>query len=234
MRKLYAASLYALRADGRSLAECRAQVAELLREDPYARLDATQFEEGYRRLFEEVATELRDELDRITNERVAERRRLEEERAARRALGMRILTTETVVQRSPPRALTLAPFGTGQFVNGDAGAGWALLATEVTLAVGCLTATSLYAALLAERDVNVTAGSSRGNAIEAAYYTSVISGGVLAVTAIAGAAQAWATWRPERLVTRPRELPRGLQGVQISLSPWGIDRGAGLLLGGRF
>lgn len=145
-----------------------------------------------------------------------------------------MLTTETVVERSLPRPLTLLPFGVGQFVNGNSGAGWGLLATEVALAVTCVTASSLYATLLSERDANVIAGSSRGNAIEGAYYTAIITGGVLAITAVAGAWQAMAAWRPERQVTRRRVLPPELEGLQISLSPWAGERAGGLVLRGRF
>lgn len=235
VRKYYAATLYALRnSEARALPECREQVAALLREDPYARLDSSQFEEGFRRLFEDIAREMRDELDRLSTERADARRRAEQERAQRRALAMRILTTESVVERAPPRMLTLVPYGVGQFVNGNYGAGWALLATELTLTVGCVTTTSLYAALLAERDANVIAGSSRARTLEALYWTSIVGGGVLAATSIAGALQAYFSWRPERVVTRERRLPQGLDGVQISAAPWATGEAAGASLGGRF
>lgn len=230
VRKVYAAALYA---SGRA-AEAREEVRRLLREDPSARLDTAQYDPGFAHLFDEVALDLRDELERITTERADARRRAEQERASRRALAMRILTTESVVERSPPRALTLIPFGTGQFVNGSAGAGWALLAAELALSVGCVTTTSLYAALLSERDATVIAGSSRARTLEALYYTSLVGASVLAVTAIAGSVQAYFAWRPERVVTRERRLPQGLDGVQISLSPWASGEGGGVALGGRF
>lgn len=177
---------------------------------------------------------MRDELDRLTTERADARRRAEQERATRRALAMRLLTTETVLERSPPRTLTLVPYGAGQFVNGNLAAGWALLATELALTVGCITTTSLYASLLSERDATVVQGSSRARTIEALYYTSVVGGSVLAAVAISGAIQAWVTWRPERAVTRERRLPPGLDGVQISVSPWGSGDAAGAVVGGRF
>lgn len=230
MRKVYAAALYA---SGRA-PEARDEVRRLLREDPSARLDTAQYDPGFAHLFDEIALSLREELDRITAERADARRREEESRLARRALAMRILTSESVVERSPPRALTLLPYGVGQFVNGSAGAGWALLATQLALTVGTVTTTSLYAALLSERDPTVIAGSSRARTLEALYYTSLVGSSVLAVTAIAGVIQAYATWRPERVITRERPLPRALDGVQISLSPWGSGDGGGLAMGGRF
>ena len=235
LRKMYAAALYAQRnSNAQNLQACRAQLTALLREDPTALLDGSLYEDGLRRLFDEAREALRDELSRITTQRVVDRRRAEEERAARRALAMRLLTSETVVQSSAPRVLTLLPFGVGQFVNGNPAAGWALLATEGTLALASLVTTSAYAALQAERDNLVVQGSDRGNAIDATYYTAVITGGVLLVSAVAGGLQAYLAWRPERTVVRPRALPEGLQGVQISVAPWASDHAAGAVLGGRF
>lgn len=235
IRKLYAWSLFAQRRDdGTALARCREQIAVLLREDPLAQLDASLYEEGYRRLFDEVRDELRDELARITSQRAVERRRVEVERAARRAEVTRLLTSETVIERSPQRSITLLPFGVGQFINGNERAGWGLLAAELTLAVTCISATSAYVALLQANDNTVVAGSARGNAIEATYWTSILSGGLLAATALTGSLQAFAAWRPERAVTRPRPLPSSLQGVQISVYPMPLQGGAGALLGGRF
>lgn len=235
LRKLYAAALFAQRgANPQNLRECREQLAALLREDPSALLDGPIYEDGLRHVFDDVRQELRDELARLTTERVVERQRLDEARAARRALALRTLTTETVVLSSAPRVLTLLPFGAGQFVNGNTGAGWALLVSQGTLALASLGAASAYATLQAERDPYVTENSPRGNAIVATYYTAVISGGVLVVAAVAGALQAYLAWRPERTVTRPRELPRALQGVQISLAPWAIEGAGGAVLGGSF
>jgi len=235
LRKMYAAALYAQRnSTPQNLQTCRAQLTTLLREDPTALLDGSLYEDGLRRLFDEVRDELRDELTQITTQRVVDRRRAEEERTARRALAMRLLTSETVVQRSAPRVLTLLPFGVGQFVNGNPGAGWALLATEGTLALASLVTASAYAALQAERDSLVVQGSARGNAIEATYYSATITGGVLLLSAVVGGLQAFVAWRPERTVTRPRALPEGLQGVQISVAPWASEHAAGAVLGGRF
>lgn len=235
LRKMYAAALYAQRnSNAQNLQQCRAQLTTLLREDPTALLDGSLYENGLRRLFDEVREELRGELAQITTQRVVERRRAEEERTARRALALRLLTSETVVQTSAPRVLTLLPFGVGQFVNGNPSAGWALLATEGTLALASLATASAYAALQAERDNLVVQGSARGNAIEATYYTATITGGVLLVSAVVGGLQAYLAWRPERTVTRPRALPEGLQGVQISVAPWASDHAAGAVLGGRF
>lgn len=235
LRKMYAAALYAQRNNNpQNLRACREQLATLLREDPTTLLDGSLYEDGLRRLFDEVREELRDELTQLTTQRVVERRRAEEERAARRALALRLLTNETVVLSSAPRVLTLLPFGVGQFVNGNPNAGWALLATEATLALASLATASAYATLQAERDSQVVQGSARGNAIEATYYTAVITGGALALIAGVGGFQAFFAWRPERSVTRPRALPGGLQGVQISLAPWAGERAAGAVLGGRF
>lgn len=235
LRKMYAAALYAQRnSNPQHLRACRDQLTTLLREDPTALLDGSLYEDGLRRLFDEVREALRDELAQLTTQRVVDRRRAEEERAARRALTLRLLTTETVVTSSAPRVLTLLPFGVGQFVNGNANAGWALLVTEGTLALASLATASAYAALQAERDNLVVQGSARGNAIEATYYTATITGGVLLVSAVVGGLQAYLAWRPERTETRPRALPEGLQGVQISVAPWASDHAAGAVLGGRF
>ncbi|MFO0628246.1 MAG: hypothetical protein U0325_21920 [Polyangiales bacterium] len=235
LRKMYAAALFAQRnSNAQNLQQCRAQLTTLLREDPTALLDGSLYEDGLRRLFDEVREELRDELARITTQRVVDRRRAEEERIARRALAMQLLTSETVVQRSAPRMLTLLPFGLGQFVNGNPTAGWARLATEGTLALASLGTASAYAILQAERDGLVVQGSARGNAIEATYWTATITGGALLVSALIGGLQAFAAWRPERVVTRTRTLPEGLQGVQISVAPWASDHATGAVLGGRF
>ena len=221
-RKYYAACLFAQGQEP----EARAVLSRMLRDDPDARLDQVQFEAGFHRLFDNVLRELQPELEQIRSRRVLERQRVETARAARREVAMRIFTTEQRVVTTP-RALTLLPFGVGQFINGQRGLGVFFLITEVTLAatsvVTWVVHTSLY-----PNDPLLGPGvflenSDRGRLSEGMRYTNYGSLIGLGAVVVVGVIQAFVAWQPYRQVgTVPRPLPRELEGVQISLGAGGF------------
>lgn len=221
-RKYYAACLFA---QGQET-DARAVLARMLRDDPDARLDQVQFEAGFHRLFENVLRELQPELEQIRARRVLERQRAETARAARREAAMRIFTTEQRVS-TVPRALTLLPFGVGQFVNGQRGLGVFFLVSEVALVAGSIVTWAVHTSLY-PNDALLGPGvflenSDRGNLSEAMRYSNYGSLIGLGVMMTVGVIQAFIAWQPYRPIgTVPRPLPRELEGVQISLGAGGI------------
>ena len=221
-RKYYAACLFAQGQEP----EARAVLSRMLRDDPDARLDQVQFEAGFHRLFENVLRELQPELEQIRARRVLERQRAETARAARREAAMRIFTTEQRVS-TVPRALTLLPFGVGQFINGQRGLGVFFLVTEVALVAGSVATWAVHTSLY-PNDPLLGPGvfienSDRGDLSEAMRISNYVSLGLLGGTMIVGVALAFFAWQPYRPIgTVPRPLPRELEGVQISLGAGGI------------
>lgn len=217
-RKVYAAALYADRRE----VEARAAVADLLREDPTARLETAQFEPGFVQLFDEVSHDLRPELERLAAARAQSRVQAELQSAARRAQINRLLTEETRVERTS-RLTMLLPFGIGQFANRQAGLGVMFLAVESLALAGAVTTQLLYDGLYTP---NTLETPERRADIERLYTTNLISMAVFGAAWLAGVVQANLAYEPVRTTTAPRPLPPGLQGVQLSASP-GVLRGPG-------
>jgi hypothetical protein len=217
-RKVYAAALYADRRE----VEARAAVADLLREDPTARLETAQFEPGFVQLFDEVSHDLRPELERLAAARAQSRVQAELQSAARRAQINRLLTEETRVERTS-RLTMLLPFGIGQFANRQAGLGVMFLAVESLALAGAVTTQLLYDGLYTP---NTLETPERRADIERLYTANLISMAVFGAAWLAGVVQANLAYEPVRTTTVPRPLPPGLQGVQLSASP-GVLRGPG-------
>lgn len=224
IRKYYAAALFSDRRD----VEARAEIEQLLREDPSANLNFTQFEPAFIRLFEDVSREMRPELDRLRAERAARVAREDQERAARRALALQMLSTETRVEHVP-RGLMFVPFGVGQFANGQNGLGAAFLSIEVTFSVLGIVSAQVWQAILPSGST-VFVGNPYNGEVDAAQRSRAAlaqtmeilnwtSWGVVAAAAITGVVQANLAWQSERSTTLRRPIPPGLQGVEISMMP---------------
>ncbi len=216
-RKFYAAALYADRREP----EARAALADLLREDPTARLETAQFEPGFVQLFDQVSHDLRPELERLVAAREQARLQAELQAAARRALGLRLLTEETRVERTS-RLTMFLPFGIGQFANRQTGLGVMFLTVEAMALAGALTTELLYDGLynqaLSDYYLNSTAVTPERRAeIERLYTGNLISMAVFAAAYLAGVIQANLAYEPVRTTTVPRPLPPSLQGMQLSV-----------------
>jgi len=208
-RKFYAAALYADRRE----VEARAALADLLREDPTARLETAQFEPGFVQLFDQVSHDLRPELERLAATREQARLQSELQAAARRALAMRLLTEETRVERTS-RLTMMLPFGIGQFANRQSGLGVMFLTVEALALAGAVTTQVLYDGLYTHPTDETP---ERRAEIERLYTSNLISIAVLATTYLAGVVQANLAYEPTRSTTVPRALPASLQGVQLSV-----------------
>lgn len=220
VRKVYAAALFASRHEG----QARAQIETLLREDPSARVDPAQYEAGFVRLFDDTARALRPELDRLVTERVTTANRMEFQRASRQRLAQELLTTELRVERSP-RWLAFVPFGVGQFVNHQPIAGGLFLGFETAFVAASVVSLVVHQSLVAPQGVTLRGPENSDRAtlatqMEALNYVSL---GLLAATVIAGVIHANVQWVPERVRRQRRPLPRELDGVEVSLSPLGLD-----------
>ncbi len=180
---------------------------------------------------------LRDKLAAIQAEKVRraqeEKAKLEAERqkqALRLAMLEKLATSEVVVERHS-RWLSLVPFGVGQFQNGQTAEGWLFLTAEGLLAAGTVVAAA-YAYGYEEQawryhnEGNSAAQSAYTSAAHWAAITDDILAGGLVLTAVAGIIHAEATYVPERVQVRRREIP------PLSLTPVVGPTGIGVV--GRF
>ncbi|HEX3344477.1 MAG TPA: hypothetical protein VHS09_07875 [Polyangiaceae bacterium] len=180
---------------------------------------------------------LRDKLSAMQAEKV---RRAQEEKAKlegehqkqllRLAMLEKLATTEVVVERHS-RWLSLVPFGVGQFQNGQTTEGWLFLTAEGLFTAGTVVAGG-FAYAYEERawqyhqQGNSAAQSAYSSAAHWAAITDDVLAGGLVLTAIAGIVHAEATYVPERVEMRKRELPA------LSLTPVVGPTGIGVV--GRF
>lgn len=141
----------------------------------------------------------------------------ERQKAAYRLSMLEKLASEQVIVERHSRWLALLPLGFGQFQNGQAGWGWALLAGESMLAIGSgvAAAVSYYDQAQArdafQQGLN-TANAYQERALQAAIVGDVLAGGFF-LTAAAGVVQAEVAFVPERAYVQKRAVP------QLSLRP---------------
>jgi hypothetical protein len=174
--------------------------------------------------FTDARTRNATRLAAIANERVRkaqeEKAKLEAERqkqALRLAMLEKLASTEVVIERHS-RLLAWVPFGVGQFQNGQTAEGWLFLTGEGLLAVGSGVAAgfSLYYSAQSssayQRGDGPTAVSYHNAARWASITDAILAGGFL-LSAIGGVIHAHATFVPEHVELRKRELP------PLSLAP---------------
>lgn len=217
-RKYLAASLFAERHEP----EARAVIADLLRDDPRARLDAASFEERFVRLFDDVVRSMEPTLDRLLSDRAEARRAEQNARDARRALALDLLGTEARVE-VVPRWQTFIPFGVGQFANRQTGLGYTFLTLESVFLLGSVISGIVD---LAVQSPTQTAGTYElgidDQRASIAADMRVLNWTMLSafvVTTVFGVAQANIAYVPQRLTHVPRPLPPTLQGIQVSAHP---------------
>jgi len=187
--------------------------------------------------FTDAKVRLRDKLNAMQTEKVRkaqeEKAKLEVEhqkQALRLAMLEKLATTEVVVERHS-RWLSLVPFGVGQFQNGQTAEGWLFLVGEGLLAAGTIVAGG-FAYVYEEQawtyhqQGNSNAQSAYSSAAHWAAITDDVLVGGLVLTALAGIVHAEATYVPERVQMRKREIP------PLSLSPIVGPTGIGVM--GRF
>ncbi len=187
--------------------------------------------------FTDAKVRLRDKLNAMQVEKVRraqeEKAKLEAERqkqALRLAMLEKLATSEVVVERHS-RWLSIVPFGVGQFQNGQTTEGWIFLTGEGLLAAGTIVAAG-YAYAYEEQawkyhqQGNSSAQSAYSSAAHWAAITDDILAGGLVLTALAGIVHAEATYVPERVEVRKREIP------PLSLTPVVGPTGIGVV--GRF
>ena len=219
VRRVYAAALFA----ARRTSDARAQIERLLREDPSARLDPSQYEPAFARLFEDTASALRPELDRLVAERVIAATQQAAQRVERRRLARALMTTQLSVERAP-RWLAFVPFGVGQFANRQPVAGGLFLGFEVAFAAASAVTLAVHQGLVAPQGTTIQGPENQGRAALATQMEvlNYVSLGLLAATVIAGVIHANVGWVPERVRETRRPLPRELDGVDVSVSPSGL------------
>lgn len=214
-RKYHAACLYAQHNE----AEAREVLAQMLRDDPDARVDQP-FDPGFVLFFAQILHEMQGEIERIRTERVLARRDAEARRAAREQLLRTLASTESRVAEVP-RSLMWVPFGVGQFANGQTSLGLVFLSAEAVLAATC------FATFVAHQLVYPyeTAGVYRGNfddreraySLEVANWTAT---GLLVATIVAGIVQAHIAYQPlRRIMPVPRPLPPELERFRLAGGP---------------
>lgn len=225
-RKYYAAYLYSQRRE----AEAERLLQDMLRDDPDARLDQTQFDPGFALFFDVLRGRMQGELEQIRTQRVLSREEAEARRVAREELLRRLATSERHAEEVP-RALMWIPFGVGQFANGQTALGVVFLSLELALTATCITSYALHQSVYPDNGVFKTFD-------EAAYARTLLvtnwaAAGTLLLLSVGGVVQANLAWRPVlRTTTVPRPLPRELEGFRLSmgLSPDGTGVGATLRL----
>jgi hypothetical protein len=180
---------------------------------------------------------VRDKLDALQAEKVRksqeEKARLEAERqkqTQRLALLEAMASTETVVERHS-RWLALVPFGVGQFQNGQSAEGWLFLTGEGLLTTASVVASglSLYyeeRAVSAAQNNNASSLSAYEKLAHWSAITDDVLVGALALTMVGGVIHAQATFVPEKVELRKRDIP------PVSLVPFVGPGGFGVL--GRF
>jgi len=185
----------------------------------------------------DARTRIKDQLNAMLAENVRkaqdEKAKLEIERqkqVLRLAMLEKLATTEVVVERHS-RWLSLVPFGVGQFQNGQTAEGWLFLTAEGLLAAGTVVAAGFaYAyeeqAWTYHQQGNSAAQSAYSSAAHWAAITDDVLVGGLVLTGLGGIIHAEATYVPERVQVRKREIP------PLSLTPIVGPTGIGVL--GRF
>lgn len=222
-RRYLAASHFALHRE----AEARRVINELLLEDPEARLDRSQFEVGFVRVYDDVVRSLQPTLDRILSERALARQRAEADRISRQRAIEQFLNTEAQVE-VVPRWQMFVPFGVGQFANHQSGLGALFLSLESIFAIGAATTAivdqSLYSPTLPANQWAQDQEADQQRAALAAT-TRILNWtflSALVATTIAGVIHANVTYVPTRVLERrARPVPPSLQGLQVSGLPGG-------------
>jgi hypothetical protein len=180
---------------------------------------------------------VRDKLDAIQAEKVRKaqeaKAKLEGERqkqALRLATLEKMASTEVVIEHHS-RWLALVPFGVGQFQNGQFADGWVFLAAEGLLTGATVVASGLsfyyeQHAFTAAANHNASSVVAYENLARWSALTDDVLVGALALTMVGGVIHAEATFVPERVETRKREIP------PVSLTPFVGPTGIGIA--GRF
>ncbi len=204
-RPLYAASLVAL---GR-VAEADRIILEQLRDDPFYEPPAGQLPEAVMQRFLAVSSMhggelegLRQNILRERQEAILREQRERESKAASLRSGVATEDTE-LVRRS--RLVALAPFGIGQFQNGNASLG-----TFFAVSQGLGAATALGTLIAAQRfgsaDCRIEDCDAARRGFEAARTANWISVGVTAALFVAGVVEAQVSLVPEERVNRRRTV----------------------------
>ncbi len=233
-RKYYAACLFALSRE----AEAREALQQLLRDDPDARLDQSQFDRAFSLLFDQVLREMQPEIERLRTARVLSREQAEARRTAREQLVRRLVTTEVREERVP-RYLMWFPFGIGQFATGQNVAGGLFLGAELLLLATTVTTLAWHSQFYPSAQGGTFRGPEeslfqQAQLAQGLEITNWVSASALFLVAVAGVAHANVTYRAvlQRTVV-PRPMPQELEGARLVAGVGGVagdPRGATLTL----
>ncbi|MEB2313412.1 MAG: hypothetical protein OZ921_11345 [Sorangiineae bacterium] len=192
--------------------------------------------------FMRVRETLLGEIRKADEERIrraeaeAARTRASEEARKRRVEELKRYAAEETVTTRNRRWIAAIPFGVGQFQNGDAGLGWAFLASEVALggtAFGAMVLRSYYH----EQAFDSGKSSVKEERDRNAQTVLIVTGWAFVGVAALGIAQSQLAFVPEFRETRRRALPREFEEVsRVRVAPsFAVDReGAALGLTGTF
>jgi hypothetical protein len=216
--------------------EANALLEQLLLESPNYQADPLRVSLEAADALIDAKTRIRERLAAIQAEKVRkaqeEKAKIEAEQqkqALRLAMLEKLASTEVVVEKHS-RWMALVPFGVGQFQNGQTTEGWLFLVGEGLLGAGSAVAAgfSLYYATqgYSLQTSDPATAQSYFNAAKWASITDGILVGGFVLSAIGGIVHAQATFVPEKVETRKRELP------PLSLTPVIGPGGVGIV--GRF
>jgi hypothetical protein len=213
-RMYWAATLLALHHEE----DASSQIEIILSEDRDYEPDPLAFPTDVVNTFIDTRARLRAKLEEIEREqyrRAAERRAHEEATRREAAAHLKLverLAGEAEVTRKHSRWVALAPFGIGQFQNGQTDLGVFFLAADSLLLAGEIAAVPVYLVNLSDANATYSVYTQpiaqqyldRANAARIA---NLALTGAFAVAYIAGAIQAEVAFVPEVVKIKPRVIP---------------------------
>ena len=246
-RMFLGASLFALKRPN----EADAVWAKILEHNDAYSPDPLTFPTPVLDAFTDTRTRHKDEINARKQREALEaaaRKKADEEAKKRQEEYLKLLqqlASEERIEDRHSRLVAMAPFGVGQYQNGNTGLAALLFVTESALAVA--TAVSYAVGLVQEgqaydalnrADYSYTNASLYNRYMERAATTRYVNlsiAGALLVEAIAGVVEAQVNYVPKVELIRKRELPRAwLSPIVSQRAESGAPSGGGLELVGRF
>lgn len=234
-RGYFAASLLA----ANRASDATTQLESLLRENPDARLEQqqqNQLGQNFVLLFGRTRERLAGELAVVRQQREEARQQAARDQERYQASLRAFLTTERLVFRTPLWSAPL-PLGVAQFYAGDSAAGHAFLWTGVAMglvAAGATAATAVEEGRLQLDPTTIGIHCSENPLICALRPFRAVGWSLFGASLLTGMIHGIATYRPERVQTRPRSMPPELERPRAVVAPsayLGPDgAGAGLRL----
>jgi hypothetical protein len=197
----------------------------LLRDNPSYPFNPSLFPRPVVDIFERVRDRLAHERNQAAEQRrQAEAQRVRERRAAQRELIAMAAEQEVVIRHDP--ALAWAPFGVGQFQNGNESLGTTFLVLETATLAAAIVSFAVWTPFLIQYD------ASRGYApvappdeglLVGLQVANWVSSGAFTALALIGVIEAVVNFVPSHTVRRHRRIPRRvLDRLDLAVGPTSI------------